>query len=110
DRLTFVRGDVADQDMLQSTWDEHGVREVVHFAAESHVDRSIMSSGPFVQTNVVGTQLLLDLAKARNIERYLQVSTDEVYGSLPEDKPEIKFTEQTPLAPKSPYSASQHAG
>src|SRR5215217_1847192 len=110
DRLVFVRGDVADQDMLQSTWDEHGVREVVHFAAESHVDRSIMSSGPFIQTNVVGTQILLDLAKARNVEKYLQVSTYEVYGSLPEDRPEIQFTEETPLQPNSPYSASKAGG
>jgi dTDP-glucose 4,6-dehydratase len=110
DRLVFVRGDVADQDMLQSTWAEHGVREVVHFAAESHVDRSIMSSEPFIQTNVVGTQVLLDVAKAKGVDKYLQVSTDEVYGTLPEDKPEEKFREDTPLAPNSPYSASKAAG
>src|SRR5687768_282974 len=109
DRLVFVRGDVTDQDLLTATWDEHGVREVVHFAAESHVDRSIMSSEPFIQTNVVGTQVLLDVAKAKGVDRYVQVSTDEVYGSLPEDKPEIKFTEETPLAPNSPYSASKAA-
>jgi dTDP-glucose 4,6-dehydratase len=109
-RLTFVKTDICDQAAMTKVFDEHGVREVVHFAAESHVDRSIMSSGPFVQTNVVGTQILLDLSKARSIEKYLQVSTDEVYGSLPEDKPEIKFTEETPLAPSSPYSASKAAG
>jgi dTDP-glucose 4,6-dehydratase len=110
DRLVFVRGDVTDQDMLQATWDEHGVREVVHFAAESHVDRSIMSSEPFIQTNVVGTQVLLDVAKAKGVDKYLQVSTDEVYGTLPENKPEEKFREDTPLAPNSPYSASKAAG
>src|SRR5688500_14120498 len=110
DRLVFVRGDVTDQDLLQATWDEHGVREVVHFAAESHVDRSIMSSEPFIQTNVVGTQVLLDVAKSKGVDRYLQVSTDEVYGSLPEDKPDVKFTEETPLSPNSPYSASKAAG
>jgi dTDP-glucose 4,6-dehydratase len=73
------------------------------------VDRSILGSGPFVQTNVVGTQVLLDVAKAKGVERFLQVGTDEVYGSLPEDKPEVKFTEETPLAPNSPYSASKAA-
>jgi dTDP-glucose 4,6-dehydratase len=109
-RLAFVKADICDLPAMTKVFDEHGVREVVHFAAESHVDRSIMSSGPFIQTNVVGTQILLDLAKARNIEKYLQVSTDEVYGSLPEDKPEIMFTEETPLQPNSPYSASKAAG
>src|SRR5438045_1797233 len=106
-RLSFVKADICDVTAMTKVFEEHGVREVLHFAAESHVDRSIMSSAPFVQTNVVGTQVLLDLAKARNVEKYLQVSTDEVYGSLPEDKPEIKFTEETPLAPNSPYSASK---
>ena len=67
-------------------WAEHSIGEVVHFAAESHVDRSILGSGPFIQTNVVGTQVLLDVAKARGVTKFLQVSTDEVYGSLPEDK------------------------
>jgi dTDP-glucose 4,6-dehydratase len=69
-----------------------------------------MSSEPFVQANVVGTQVLLDAARARKIERFVQVSTDEVYGTLPEDRPEIKFTEETPLQPNSPYSASKAAG
>ena len=108
-KLTFVRGDICDAPAMTRVWDEHGVTDVVHFAAESHVDRSIMSSGPFIQTNVVGTQVLLDLAKSKNASRFLNVSTDEVYGSLPEDKPEVKFTEETPLAPNSPYSASKAA-
>ncbi|MBC8107973.1 MAG: dTDP-glucose 4,6-dehydratase [Anaerolineae bacterium] len=109
-RLSFVKVDVCDAPVLASVFDEFDIGEVVHFAAESHVDRSIMSSGPFVQTNVVGTQVLLDIARAKKVSKYLQVSTDEVYGSLPEDRPEVKFTEDTPLAPNSPYSASKAAG
>ena len=110
DRLVFVRGDICDEEVVTGVWKEHGVTEVVHFAAESHVDRSILGSGPFVQTNVVGTQVLLDVAKARGVEKFLYVSTDEVYGTLPEDRPEIKFTEETPLQPNSPYSASKAGG
>jgi dTDP-glucose 4,6-dehydratase len=108
-RLAFVRGDIADEDMVSAVWKEHRVTEVVNFAAESHVDRSIMGSAAFVEANVVGTQVLLDTAKANGAQKFLQVSTDEVYGSLPEDKPEIKFTEDTPLAPNSPYSATKAA-
>ena len=108
-RLVFVKGDVCDAQLLQRVWNEHGVSQVVHFAAETHVDRSILGSAPFVQTNVVGTQVLLDVAKAGKVEKFLQVSTDEVYGTLPEDRPEIKFTETTPLSPNSPYSASKAA-
>jgi len=109
DQLVFVKGDICDQEMVEATWKEHGVTQVVHFAAESHVDRSIMGSGPFIQTNVVGTQVLLDVARNKGAEKFLQVSTDEVYGTLPEDKPEIKFTEETPIQPNSPYSASKAA-
>src|SRR4051794_3738523 len=86
DRLAFVRGDVCDSAGVTAAFHQHGVSDVVHFAAESHVDRSILSSGPFVQTNVVGTQVLLDAAKAKGVNRFLQVSTDEVYGTLPEDR------------------------
>jgi dTDP-glucose 4,6-dehydratase len=110
DRLAFVKGDICDAGAVQSAWDAHRVSEVVHFAAESHVDRSILGSGPFVATNVVGTQVLLDVARAKGVSRFLYVSTDEVYGSLPEDRPEIKFTEETPLQPNSPYSASKAGG
>jgi dTDP-glucose 4,6-dehydratase len=109
ERAILVRGDICDPDALAGACDEHQVTQIVNFAAETHVDRSILGSGPFVQTNVVGTQVLLDLARSRKIERFVQVSTDEVYGSLPEDQPQIKFTEQTPLAPNSPYSASKAA-
>ncbi|MEZ0268109.1 MAG: dTDP-glucose 4,6-dehydratase [Phycisphaerae bacterium] len=110
DQLIFVRGDICDPQQVEAIYDEHGVTEIVHFAAESHVDRSLISSGPFVQTNVVGTQVLLDVARKKACEKFLYVSTDEVYGTLPEDKPEIKFTEETPLQPNSPYSASKAAG
>ena len=90
--LWFVKGDICDRSLVSSLFDEHKIREVVHFAAESHVDRSILDSGPFIQTNVVGTQVLLDVARAKGVDKFLQVGTDEVYGSLPEDRPEIKFT------------------
>jgi dTDP-glucose 4,6-dehydratase len=108
-RLVFVKGDICNAELVAELFGEHEVSQVVHFAAESHVDRSIMSSSPFVQTNMVGTQILLDVAKARNVEKFVQVSTDEVYGTLPEDNPRIKFTEETPLQPNSPYSASKAA-
>src|SRR5579884_2020567 len=74
-RLVFVKGDICDAAFIKSLWKEHGIREIVHFAAESHVDRSILDSGPFIQTNVVGTQVLLDAARTLGVDRYLQVST-----------------------------------
>src|SRR4051812_38062860 len=104
-RYTFVRGDVTDRDAVRRVV-KPGVSGIIHFAAESHVDRSIQDSGPFVRTNVVGTQVLLDAAKEFKVARYLQVSTDEVYGSL---GPTGAFTEETPLAPNSPYAASKAA-
>ena len=106
-RLIFVLGDICDRRLMDELWKRHEVRQVVHFAAESHVDRSLLDSGPFLQTNVIGTQVLLDVARANNVEKFVQVSTDEVYGSLPEDRLQIKFTEETPLSPNSPYSASK---
>ena len=109
ERLVFIKGDICDPDAVAAAFDQHKITQVIHFAAESHVDRSILGSGPFIQANVVGTQVLLDVAKAKGIERFLQVGTDEVYGTLPEDQPEVKFTEETPLAPNSPYSASKAA-
>jgi dTDP-glucose 4,6-dehydratase len=104
-RYRFVRGDVADPAAVAAVM-RTGIRSVVHFAAESHVDRSIQDAGPFVRTNVVGTQVLLDAARRSGVDRYVQVSTDEVYGSL---GPAGYFTEQTPLAPSSPYAASKAA-
>src|SRR5262245_41859203 len=103
----FVRGDVADPADVEAAWDAAGgpVEAVVHFAAESHVDRSIDDAAPFVRANVQGTQVLLEVARRRGVGRFLQVSTDEVYGSLrPDDAP---FTETHPLAPSSPYAASK---
>jgi dTDP-glucose 4,6-dehydratase len=103
-RYRFVRGDVADPEAVRAAL--AGADSVIHFAAESHVDRSIRDSTPFVRTNVVGTQVLLDAARAAGARRYVQVSTDEVYGSL---GPTGAFTEETPLAPNSPYAASKAA-
>lgn len=105
-RLTFRHGDISDRAFVDSVLKSAGVDAVVNFAAESHVDRSILDSGPFVQTNIVGTQVLLDACRSAEIPRYLQVSTDEVYGSLGETG---HFTEETLLAPNSPYSASKAA-
>jgi dTDP-glucose 4,6-dehydratase len=102
-RYTFVRGDVADRDAVRRVV-KQGISGIIHFAAESHVDRSIQDSAPFVRTNIVGTQVLLDAAKEFKVPRYLQVSTDEVYGTL---GPTGAFTEETPLAPNSPYAASK---
>ncbi len=110
DKVKFEKADIRDADAMKAVFDKHDVKRVAHFAAESHVDRSIMGSADFVTTNVVGTQVLLDLAKAAEVERFLNVGTDEVYGTLPEDKPEVMFTEQTPLQPNSPYSASKAGG
>jgi dTDP-glucose 4,6-dehydratase len=104
-RYRFVKGDVADRDDVRAVVSA-GVSGIIHFAAESHVDRSIQDSGPFIRTNVVGTQILLDAAKEFQVPRYVQVSTDEVYGSLGSTG---FFTEDTPLAPNSPYAASKTA-
>ncbi len=100
----FIHGDITDRERVEAAVE--GVDGIIHFAAESHVDRSIHDSGPFVHTNVIGTQILLDVAKACNVQKYVQVSTDEVYGSLGDTG---YFTEETPLAPNSPYSASKAA-
>ncbi|MBD8500984.1 dTDP-glucose 4,6-dehydratase [Paenibacillus arenosi] len=103
---TFVKADIADASAMDGIF-QKGIDVVVNFAAESHVDRSILDPGIFVKTNVQGTQVLLDAAKKYNIKKYVQVSTDEVYGSLGETG---LFTEDTPLAPNSPYSASKAGG
>lgn len=106
-RYKFVKGDICDEKKVEYTIKENDVDTIVNFAAESHVDRSILGSREFVITNVLGTQVLLDVFKKNGLEKYLQVSTDEVYGSLPEDKKELKFKETTPLQTSSPYSASK---
>ncbi|HZY90425.1 MAG TPA: dTDP-glucose 4,6-dehydratase [Gemmataceae bacterium] len=104
-RYRFLKGDVADPPAVRAAVGQ-GVHSIIHFAAESHVDRSIHDSGPFVRTNVVGTQVLLDAAREFRVARFVQVSTDEVYGSL---GPTGFFTEETALAPSSPYAASKAA-
>ncbi|MFF4446534.1 dTDP-glucose 4,6-dehydratase [Streptomyces sp. NPDC001502] len=98
---TFVKGDICDADAVDRVMPGHDV--VVHFAAESHVDRSIAGAGPFVMTNVVGTQVLLDSARKHGVGRFVHISTDEVYGSITEGS----WTEEWPLVPNSPYSASK---
>jgi len=104
-RYTFVRADIADADAVASILKTHAIEAVVNFAAESHVDRSISDPAPFITTNVNGAQTILHAAMKAGIERYVHVSTDEVYGSLTPEDP--AFTETTPLAPNSPYSASK---
>jgi dTDP-glucose 4,6-dehydratase len=103
----FVKGDICDKDFAEKTIKENKIDTIINFAAESHVDRSILGAKDFIVTNVLGTQTLLDIAKSIGLEKYLQVSTDEVYGSLPEDKKELKFTENTSITTNSPYSASK---
>jgi dTDP-glucose 4,6-dehydratase len=102
-RYRFVQGDIAERESVRKVVGE-GVSAIFNFAAESHVDRSIDDAAPFVCTNVLGTQVLLDAAREFRVPRYLQVSTDEVYGSLGESG---AFTERTPLKPNSPYAASK---
>jgi dTDP-glucose 4,6-dehydratase len=102
-RHEFIHGDICDPDLVGKVM-ERGIDAVVNFAAESHVDRSILGSAEFVQTNITGTQTLLDLARKKKLSRFVQISTDEVYGSLGETG---AFTESTPLAPNSPYAASK---
>jgi dTDP-glucose 4,6-dehydratase len=102
----FVRGDIADPDLVEQQIREHRVDVILNLAAESHVDRSILGPGIFVETNVGGTQVLLEAARKARVKRFVQVSTDEVYGSLGATG---KFTETSPLQPSSPYSASKAA-
>lgn len=105
DQITFVHADICDKKVLIQTFEKFKVKKIIHFAAESHVDRSILSSEPFVQTNIVGTQRLLDASKKHGIERFIHISTDEVYGSLGLTDP--AFVETSPIEPNSPYSASK---
>jgi len=103
----FVRGDIADRPFIMDLFEKEQFDVVINFAAESHVDRSITDPGIFVQTNVLGTQVLLDASRAYGVKRYHQVSTDEVYGDLPLDRPDLFFTEETPIHTSSPYSSSK---
>lgn len=106
DNYKFVKMDIADRDAVMNLFETEKFDYVVHFAAESHVDRSITHPEIFVKTNVMGTQVLLDAAKAIGLKKFVHVSTDEVYGELDFD-PDTFFTEDTPLQPNSPYSASK---
>lgn len=103
-RYRFVHGDICDAVMVRSLFEKNEIDVVVHFAAESHVDRSIVGAAEFVRTNVLGTSVLLELAKEFKLSKFVHISTDEVYGSL---GPEGRFTESSPLHPNSPYAASK---
>ena len=106
-KFKFVKGDIADREFVYKLFEEEKPDVIVNFAAESHVDRSITDPGIFLQTNIIGTGVLLDACRKYGIKRYHQVSTDEVYGDLPLDRPDLFFTETTPLHTSSPYSASK---
>jgi dTDP-glucose 4,6-dehydratase len=106
-RLTFYHGDICDREYIFELFRREKFDVVVNFAAESHVDRSIDNPGVFLTTNVLGTQVLLDACRKEGVGRFHQVSTDEVYGDLPLDRPDLFFTESTPLHTSSPYSASK---
>lgn len=106
-RFKFIKADISDRDSVFKIFQDENPTIVVNFAAESHVDRSIENPEQFLITNVLGTGVLLDASKEFGIERYHQVSTDEVYGDLPLDQPDLFFTEKTPINASSPYSASK---
>ena len=116
DNYTFVKADICDSEAIMKIFDENDIDRVVHFAAESHVDRSIRNPEVFVKTNVLGTLVMLNAAKSawelpdgtfKPDKKFLHVSTDEVYGDLPLDRPDLFFTEKTPLHTSSPYSSSK---
>jgi dTDP-glucose 4,6-dehydratase len=103
---SFIKGDICDGQLIEKIIDQHRIDAIINFAAETHVDRSITGPKAFIQANVTGTLTLLEAARDQKLERFVQISTDEVYGSL---GPQGKFTEDTPLSPNSPYSASKAA-
>ena len=107
DNFRFVKGDIRDAELVENLFVEEKPDIVVNFAAESHVDRSILDPQAFLQTNIMGPQVLMDACKKHDVKRYHQVSTDEVYGDLPLDRPDLFFTENTNLHASSPYSASK---
>jgi len=107
ERYKFVKGDICNKDEVEKAITENKIDTIINFAAESHVDRSILGAKEFINTNVLGTLVLLEALKDLKLEKYLQVSTDEVYGSLPEDRKDLLFTEKTPITTNSPYSASK---
>ena len=103
----FVKLDICDREGVYRLFEEEKPDIIVNFAAESHVDRSIEDPGIFLQTNIIGTSVLMDACRKYGIKRYHQVSTDEVYGDLPLDRPDLFFTEETPIHTSSPYSSSK---
>ena len=107
ENFKFIKGDIADRKLVYEIFESENPDIIVNFAAESHVDRSIENPEVFLQTNVIGTSVLLDACRKYGITRYHQVSTDEVYGDLPLDRPDLFFTEETPIHTSSPYSASK---
>lgn len=107
DNFRFVKADICDRDAVYSLFEEEHPDVVVNFAAESHVDRSIENPAIFLETNIMGTAVLMDACRKYGIQRYHQVSTDEVYGDLPLDRPDLFFTETTPIHTSSPYSSSK---
>jgi dTDP-glucose 4,6-dehydratase len=108
-RFCFVKGDITDRETVYRLFEQYKPDIVVNFAAETHVDRSVENPDVFLKTNIIGTQILLDSCRKYGAERFHQVSTDEVYGDLPLDRPDLSFTEETPLHTSSPYSASKAA-
>lgn len=106
-RFRFVKASITDREAVFALFEEEKPDYVVNFAAESHVDRSIENPGVFLETNILGTQTMMDACRKYGITRYHQVSTDEVYGDLPLDRPDLMFTETTPIHTSSPYSASK---
>ncbi len=107
DNFRFIRLDICDREGVYALFEEEKPDVVVNFAAESHVDRSIEDPSVFLQTNIIGTSVLMDACRKYNVGRFHQVGTDEVYGDLPLDRPDLFFTEQTPLHTSSPYSSSK---
>ena len=107
DNFKFVKGSISDKELVDKLFDDEKFDVVVNFAAESHVDRSIENPLIFLETNVIGTACLLEASKKYEVKRFHQVSTDEVYGDLPLDRPDLFFTEELPLTTSSPYSASK---
>ena len=109
DNYKFVKGNITDRDFINNLFEKEKFDWVVNFAAESHVDNSIKNPEIFLMTNIIGTQVLMDASRKYGIKRYHQISTDEVYGDLPLDRPDLLFTEETPIHTSSPYSSSKAA-
>ena len=105
--FTFIRADICNRDAIGHIFEKYAPDFVINFAAESHVDRSITNPQIFLETNIIGTSILMDQSIKSNVKRFHQISTDEVYGDLPLDEPELKFTENTPIKASSPYSSSK---